>query len=154
MLGAYSLIIQHFKVNLWYLFYPFYVFQYLMPPWNIYNHFYLLVRNWNREREISDRDQLLSMRFTTNAEAAKGMLLHKHTNFSFKFFYQCLNTNVFIQCFKSTGLNSDGYGGESTAILIDKALEHQNALGVSSAISLSSKLSKKFTTLFKQLKSH
>ena len=29
------------------------------------------------------------------------------------------------------GLNSDGYGGESTAILIDKALEHQNALGVS-----------------------
>merc|ERR1719188_244493 len=38
------------------------------------------------------------MRFTTNAEASKGM-------------------------------NGDGYGGESTAILIDKALEHQNALG-------------------------
>ena len=29
------------------------------------------------------------------------------------------------------GINGDGYGGESTAILIDKALEHQNALGVS-----------------------
>ena len=29
-------------------------------------------RNWNRERELNDRDQLLSMRFTTNAEAAKG----------------------------------------------------------------------------------
>jgi len=28
-------------------------------------------RSWNKEREISDRDQLLSMRFTTNAEAAK-----------------------------------------------------------------------------------
>ena len=27
-------------------------------------------------------------------------------------------------------MNGDGYGGESTAILIDKALEHQNALGV------------------------
>ena len=31
-----------------------------------------LARSWNKEREISDRDQLLSMRFTTNAEAAKG----------------------------------------------------------------------------------
>ena len=33
-----------------------------------------LARSWNKEREISDRDQLLSMRFTTNAEAAKGKL--------------------------------------------------------------------------------
>ena len=31
-------------------------------------------RSWNKEREISDRDQLLSMRFTTNAEAAKGKI--------------------------------------------------------------------------------
>ena len=31
-------------------------------------------------------------------------------------------------------MNGDGYGGESTAILIDKALEHQNALGVSDNI--------------------
>ena len=31
-------------------------------------------------------------------------------------------------------MNGDGYGGESTAILIDKALEHQNALGVSDDI--------------------
>ena len=33
-----------------------------------------LARSWNKEREISDRDQLLSMRFTTNAEAAKGRI--------------------------------------------------------------------------------
>ena len=33
-----------------------------------------LARSWNKEGEISDRDQLLSMRFTTNAEAAKGKI--------------------------------------------------------------------------------
>ena len=37
-------------------------------------HILLLGRNWNIAREMSDREQLLSMRFTTNAEAAKGKL--------------------------------------------------------------------------------
>ena len=36
-----------------------------------------------------------------------------------------------LDCQILLGINGDGYGGESTAILIDKALEHQNALGVS-----------------------
>ena len=39
---------------------------------------FLKARNWNRERELSDRDQLLSMRFTTNAEAAKGKYIYQY----------------------------------------------------------------------------
>ena len=35
-----------------------------------------------------------------------------------------------LNCIIFLGINGDGYGGESTAILIDKALEHQSALGV------------------------
>lgn len=58
-------------------------------------------RNWNRERELSDRDQLLSMRFTTNAEAAKA---------------------------NGLSTSGNGTGDESTAILIEKALDHQNSL--------------------------
>ena len=38
------------------------------------------MRNWNREREINDREQLLSMRFTTNAEAAKGNDINQNEN--------------------------------------------------------------------------
>ena len=72
------------------------------------------------------------MRFTTNAEAAKGIVFLKiFTPSNFVFENSLRNSWILCDYLISLGINGDGYGGESTAILIDKALEHQNALGVS-----------------------
>ena len=77
------------------------------------------------------------MRFTTNAEAAKGNDINSNENKYDIYFVAQYKTEFskelgFLSI--SLGMNGDGYGGESTAILIDKALEHQNALGVSDDI--------------------
>ena len=90
-----------------------------------------LARSWNKEREISDRDQLLSMRFTTNAEAAKGKLsvTCHHIYFSYqKDISIYISNNYSHSYFKASGI--PGGNDESTSILIDKALEHQSSLHV------------------------
>jgi len=59
-------------------------------------------RQWQRERQARDRDELLSMRFTTNEQARSST--------------------------SGSGRGGGGGGGSDTAVLINAALEHNNRL--------------------------
>ena len=77
-----------------------------------------LARSWNKEREISDRDQLLSMRFTTNAEAAKGKIAvtKHHIYVSYYYIFKTYIKRIYQYTFQILILISKrmGYLAETT----------------------------------------